>query len=1713
MISERFRKVLSKIVVFVVIFTMVPNVTVFAVDIAFVDSDLETCMKEQFDPDIPPERAITSEEALTITGTVNCSERTISSLGGLEYFTEITGLYLYSNGLTDISQLSYLTDLTFIGLDGNDIADLGPLSSLTNLTAIMAMDNQALSDLSPLSGMTWLTSLQLAYDPQISDITPLAGLVNLESLILDDTQVDDLAPLVGLTSLYHLGLNSANVSNISPLLGLTGLNFLNLSSNQISDISVLVSNAGIGAGDFLYLSGNLLNLTSVDEIETLSGRGMSTFNYSLCGNSIVDGIEACDDGDNDNGDGCSAVCQIEEAPAIVTFTDANLEYCIRGALGDFSEDPILVSDALTLTTLICTNDVIDLTGLEYFTNLSSLTLTNNSISDLTPLAGLDNLQGLEIHHNDIIDITPLAGLPLLSSLSISANQITDISPLAGLTNLHSLGFYENEVSDITPLSGLTALTYLNFPNNDVVNISVLADLTNLEYLGIGENQIVDIQPLIDNMENEGFGSGDEINLSGNPLSDESITLLEELTAHGVSVTYEESGGGEESWVAAWVTVEDGDTTVYILNANHLTGQIPPGDISIYFSIDGRDGHALTAALQTEDIEYEGTTYSDQVVVLTFEDPVLVGDVVIMQGYQLEDEEVIYYDEDAGTVTFTDANLEACVRADASVPDGGDITLEDALTVTNLDCEGSSIVDLSGLESFTNLEGLDLHENSIVDISPLSGLTSLHSLDLSHNSITDLSVIPWGDFTVLQGLYLSYNSISDISYLSAATSLEMLFAENNVIETVSDLSGLTSLWSLRLSNNIIGNNLSFINGLISLETLELGDNAITDISSLSGLTDSPVINTLSLGEVESVDVDDGLNDNNITDVTVLAGLTSLTNLNLCGGEVTDVSPLAGMVGMITLDLDGAPVQDFSPLYGMTNLTNFNAMSADITDVSFLSHFPNLTQFSFYGDEETPITGLDVFESLDSLTTLMLSGSGISDLSFLSGMVSLTSLNLSYNSIVELGSLVGLINLSNLELSNNSIIDIQPLVDNEGIGDGDIVDLSENSLSDESLVLVDVLAARGVEVVNEEDDDMFGDAVDFSVPTGDDHEFIIDVNWDGYNDGPIVIAFYYGSSIFSNDGNGGADGIIVVESPGTYHAYVPHVDGQTHVTIETASWADGDPQEGDEPDIFWFYENSPELSGDGPTQVDMNMDDPYYIGGVYFAILASGVSNSTVLVTLLMGDSEEEDDGQGDELFSLSNWTINDVSPVSMDEIEGFNFNLVFGNPVDSGSSLLLDMSDMFGVEIYSRAIIQAGEDEDEGGGVSILFNPLPSVQPQLRNLNPEVNPSDENEDENEVEVEIVEDDVELEENPDDNENAGNEGNVEESRRVEVSEPGTDVSNDEGDVADIGFEDSEDVLVSANSVQGVDRNIVENLLRTAVDVGRIHSDSTYESNVLNFVTSVVDDQQDIDRDNDGVPDYMEIVYGVENESSENVAEKVVFKIDPKDVTTPTIVNLDGKKVGNSPLILAVYKPNVNLNVFVKNLGDHMNTNNDGYFQIGTIAMDENGRGQLQISLDNGLSAGKYMAKTVGTDGVSGNEVSFEITGVDMDIYGLTVQEIQLKDHLEIDESVFYVVNGLERALGKDVFDSDVFISSKQEMLKYVVKGNIKAGDSGKKIVYLTYKSTIFSSVTLSDAADVGEYFQVEVPAYVSRNEMHNLSAYLYSPKNNASSSAKSFQFRMK
>ncbi len=425
------------------------------------------------------------------------------------------------------------------------------------------------------------------------------------------------------------------------------------------------------------------------------------------------------------------------------------------------------------------------------------------------------------------------------------------------------------------------------------------------------------------------------------------------------------------------------------------------------------------------------------------------------------------------VAFPDPNLEAAVRNTLQIYSPTNIYRTNMLALTNLYAPFSSIQNLSGLETASNLLTLDLGFNQLTNLSPLADLTKLTQLHAGWNLLTNCT--PLAGLTNLTYLDMNSDRLTDISPLGGLHKLGLLVVPWNQVLDASPVAGLTNLLWLDIggnrgpSNNSI-TNITALTGLKHLQWLSLYYLSVSDLSPLTGLT--PLTN---------LDVSwNGAPAN----FTALNGLTNLLLLHVTADTLSNIVFVAQMPLLQDLDFGYNYVHDLSPAVGrnftslmayynnpLTNaplVTSFHQLAHlslggdGLTNVSFLAGLTNLQELWIDGNPNvvsiTPILGLtnlwhldvngDAFTNLaavaalTNLTDLEMNGVATpQDISFLAQMINLNSLDLGNDHVGSLLSLTNLTQMNNLYLNTDFLTDISPLLSFPNLGN---VDISYNLL---------------------------------------------------------------------------------------------------------------------------------------------------------------------------------------------------------------------------------------------------------------------------------------------------------------------------------------------------------------------------------------------------------------------------------------------------------------------------------------------------------------------------------------------------------------------------------------------------------------------------------------------------------------------------------------------
>lgn len=167
---------------------------------------------------------------------------------------------------------------------------------------------------------------------------------------------------------------------------------------------------------------------------------------------------------------------VKKQADVITFKDQALSKIVKQALSLSDDQPVTTENILGLTKLVTDGEgITDLSGLEYATNLTTVTFSNEKITSLKPLSGLKKLYSAGFSNN--------TSLPMSAVLS-----------LKNLTQLELSGIKYDQ-GDFDKLSQFSRMTYLKLNDCELQNLAFAASMPDLGVLYANNNNISSLKPL------------------------------------------------------------------------------------------------------------------------------------------------------------------------------------------------------------------------------------------------------------------------------------------------------------------------------------------------------------------------------------------------------------------------------------------------------------------------------------------------------------------------------------------------------------------------------------------------------------------------------------------------------------------------------------------------------------------------------------------------------------------------------------------------------------------------------------------------------------------------------------------------------------------------------------------------------------------------------------------------------------------------------------------------------------------------------------------------------------------------------------------------------------------------------------------------------------------------------------------------------------------
>lgn len=628
-----------------------------------------------------------------------------------------------------------------------------------------------------------------------------------------------------------------------------------------------------------------------------------------------------------------------------------------------------------------------------------------------------------------------ASINTITTLDVSSSSISDLKGIENFTSLKKLICFENSIS-ILDLSQNYDLTYLDCDKNDLIflNLSkntLLTDLicsnNNLTSIDVSQNvNLINFDCASNQFLNINVSKNTKLlsfNFNGNQLKSLDISKNTVLTTLDC--------GGNQFAVLDFSK----NTTLINLNCNRNKLEylnLKNGKNNLLIEPDFKNNPKL-ACILVDNASYSDTNWADS------------------------KESIASYNEVTCSVLIPDSYFEDKLIQLGIDKDGknGQIAISSVLGVTSLNVASSLISDLTGIQSFKDLNILNCGGNILTTID-LSKNTNLTELSIPSNKLTNLDL---SKNTALTKLTCYSNSFTNLDF-SSNTALTTLSCDRNKLTSLNvsknkmltyldcsqnqlaalDVTQNTALVNLNCSTNQLTNlNISknttltwFLCNLNKIETLDISGNlelkqlSCTD-NKLKSLDASKnialTIFECSTNNLESINVKNGNNNKiirasfgyNPTLNCILVDNAAVATANyvtwkkdkeatysdtFCDTAFTLIPDSNFEDKLIEYEIDTDGKNGKVLTKSIASITQLFIISSSISDLTGIQDFKSLELLNC---EDNKLTSLDVSKNV-LLTSLYC------------GKNKLTTLDVSKNTLLN-ELICGNNQLTNLDLSSN------------------------------------------------------------------------------------------------------------------------------------------------------------------------------------------------------------------------------------------------------------------------------------------------------------------------------------------------------------------------------------------------------------------------------------------------------------------------------------------------------------------------------------------------------------------------------------------------------------------------------------------------------------------------------------------------------------------------
>lgn len=207
---------------------------ILAQTVIIPDAGFRTCLIDKQPGVLDANQNLIISNAQAFSGNLSCIGYGISSIEGIQYFTNVVELNLSRNSISTIGTFPANSKLTRLVLDDNLLTSLPALNNLPELKAFTVRRNK-LTTLPDLSANTKITQLYVQSN-KLKFIPDLRNQKELWAVNFSDNLLTSLPFIDSLKKLKELVVAQNQFTQIPPLDKLVSLTYLDFSSNQFSSL-------------------------------------------------------------------------------------------------------------------------------------------------------------------------------------------------------------------------------------------------------------------------------------------------------------------------------------------------------------------------------------------------------------------------------------------------------------------------------------------------------------------------------------------------------------------------------------------------------------------------------------------------------------------------------------------------------------------------------------------------------------------------------------------------------------------------------------------------------------------------------------------------------------------------------------------------------------------------------------------------------------------------------------------------------------------------------------------------------------------------------------------------------------------------------------------------------------------------------------------------------------------------------------------------------------------------------------------------------------------------------------------------------------------------------------------------------------------------------------------------------------------------------------